>query len=181
MTKPFIHLFRASRHPKLIHYGSKDLSLVYSRLFSMLAWQIATAPIFLILAPRRHRHDRRDGCFRRIAAHRRTEDPMLQAPLVRTTWTFDPTRAAWTRGDGAGDRGGRADPVLRWFSSSIQSDLERDGRAISNPLEFFQFAYNQPAARSKATLLAVCCHHTLEEHRVLMGCFVDCFLGKAVV
>lgn len=28
---------------------SKDLSLVYSRLFSMLAWQIATAPLFLIL------------------------------------------------------------------------------------------------------------------------------------
>lgn len=31
--------------------GTKDLSLVYSRLFSMLAWQIATAPIFLILDP----------------------------------------------------------------------------------------------------------------------------------
>ncbi|CAE7351976.1 unnamed protein product, partial [Symbiodinium microadriaticum] len=28
-----------------------DLSLVYSRLFSMLAWQIATAPLFLILDP----------------------------------------------------------------------------------------------------------------------------------
>lgn len=30
---------------------SKDLSLVYSRLFSMLAWQIATAPLFLIIDP----------------------------------------------------------------------------------------------------------------------------------
>lgn len=30
---------------------SKDLSLVYSRLFSMLAWQIAAAPLFLIIDP----------------------------------------------------------------------------------------------------------------------------------
>ncbi|CAE7237403.1 unnamed protein product [Symbiodinium sp. CCMP2592] len=31
--------------------STRDLSLVYSRLFSMLAWQIATAPLFLILDP----------------------------------------------------------------------------------------------------------------------------------
>ena len=34
-----------------LHSAAKDLSLVYSRLFSMLAWQIATAPLFLIFVP----------------------------------------------------------------------------------------------------------------------------------
>ena len=48
----------------------EDLSLVYSCLFSMLAWQIATAPVFLILAARFL-----DSGHQLIA-----EDPMLQAP-----------------------------------------------------------------------------------------------------
>ena len=42
---------------------SQDLSLVYSRLFSMLAWQIATAPLFLILVAQFGRLCADGSCF----------------------------------------------------------------------------------------------------------------------